>query len=134
MHGRADDPTAILCYNDVCASGVLVALADRGLTAGRDCAVIGFDNIPEAAHYRPALTTIEIGARQIGEEAAKLLLRRIKVPSGPPENVVLPPRLIIRSSCGGQSPEDQGIRPALQRTSKPRDRARRKAHDMEHEN
>ena len=49
----------------------MLGLADRGLVAGRDCAVIGFDNIAEAAHHRPALTTIEIGARQIGEEAAQ---------------------------------------------------------------
>ena len=28
-------------------------LTDRGLVAGKDCAVIGFDNIPEAAHYAP---------------------------------------------------------------------------------
>ena len=69
----------------------MVGLADRGLTAGRDCAVIGFDNIAESAHYRPALTTIAIGARQIGEEAAHLLLRRIKSPDGARENVVLPP-------------------------------------------
>ena len=85
----------------------MVGLADRGLAAGRDCAVIGFDNIAEAAHYRPALTTIEIGARQIGEEAAHLLLRRIKAPHGAPESVVLPPRLIIRSSCGGDAAQDQ---------------------------
>jgi LacI family transcriptional regulator len=62
--------------------------------------VIGFDNIPEAAHSRPALTSVDIGARQIGEEAANLLLRRIKAPSDPPESIVLPPRLVIRSSCG----------------------------------
>jgi LacI family transcriptional regulator len=133
LRNRPTDPTAILCYNDVCASGVLVALADRGLVAGRDCAVIGFDNIPEAAHYRPALTTIEIGARQIGQEAANLLLRRIKEPNGPPESIVLPPRLIVRSSCGGQSAQDQ---PELSRTSrmgKSRDQTRRKANVVEFE-
>ena len=134
IHRRADDPTAILCFNDVCASGVMVALADRGMTAGRDCAVIGFDNIPEAAHYRPALTTIEIGAREIGEAAANLLLRRIKAPAGPPETIVLPPRLIIRSSCGAAAGEDYATRPVPQQTSKSRDSTRRKAHDMEHEN
>jgi LacI family transcriptional regulator len=80
------------------------------------------------------LTTIEIGARQIGEEAANLLLRRIKAPSGPPETVVLPPRLIIRSSCGGQVTDDHATRPASQQMSKSRDQLRRKAHDMEHEN
>ena len=91
----------MLCYNDICAFGVLLGLADRGLVAGRDCAVIGFDNIAEAALYRPALTTIAVDARRIGEESAKLLLRRIKAPTGAPESIILPPSLIVRSSCGG---------------------------------
>jgi LacI family transcriptional regulator len=102
MRGEASDPTALLCYNDICAFGVLLGLADRGLVAGRDCAVIGFDNIAEAAFHRPALTTIAIDARRLGEEAANLLLQRIKTPNGPPESIVLPPKLIVRSSCGGK--------------------------------
>jgi hypothetical protein len=48
------------------------------VVADKDRSVIGFDNIPETAHSRPGLTTIEIGGRQIGEEAANRLLRRIK--------------------------------------------------------
>jgi LacI family transcriptional regulator len=101
MRGEPSDPTALLCYNDICAFGALLGLADRGLVAGRDCAVIGFDNIAEAALCRPALTTIAIDARRLGEEAANLLLRRIKAPNGAPETIVLPPKLIVRSSCGG---------------------------------
>jgi len=111
MRGGSDDPTAIVCHNDLCALGVLVGLRDRGLTAGKDCGVIGFDNIPEAAHSRPALTTIDIGARRIGEEAANLLLRRVKPPGGAPESIILPPRLVIRSSCGEQFAQDQSIIP-----------------------
>ena len=111
MLGDDEDPTAIVCHNDLCALGVLVGLSDRGLAAGKDCAVIGFDNIPEAAHSRPALTTIDIGARRIGEEAANLLLRRVKAPGGAPESIVLPPRLVIRSSCGEQFAQDQSIIP-----------------------
>jgi len=102
LEGGPDSPTAIICHNDLCAIGVIVGLNDRGLVPGRDRAVIGFDNIPEAAHSRPGLTTIDIGARQIGEEAANLLLRRIKLPGGAPEGVILPPRLVIRASCGAQ--------------------------------
>jgi len=98
-------PTAILCHNDLCALGVMLGLADRGLMPGRDVAVIGFDNISEGAMYRPALTTVAIGARAIGEEAARLLLSRIKSPAGPPESIILPPKLIIRSSCGGGAPQ-----------------------------
>jgi LacI family transcriptional regulator len=107
MRGRSNDPTAIVCHNDLCAIGVLVGLSDRGLVGGKDCAIIGFDNIPEAAHSRPALTTIDIGARHIGVEAARLLVRRIKAPTGAPESIVLPPRLIIRSSCGSPLGQEQ---------------------------
>lgn len=103
VSGAPTDPTAILCYNDICASGVMMALADRGVRVGRDCAVIGFDDITEAAHYRPALTTICISARRIGEEAAQLLLRRIRSPDSPPETVVLPPQLVVRASCGART-------------------------------
>ena len=67
----------------------MLGLADRGIAVGHDCAVIGFDNIPEAAHHRPALTTVEIDGRQIGEEAARLLVRRIKVPDAPQESIVI---------------------------------------------
>ncbi|MBN9008659.1 MAG: substrate-binding domain-containing protein, partial [Rhizobiales bacterium] len=99
---EGDRPTAVLCYNDICAFGVMLGLADRGLTPGRDMAVIGFDNLAEAALYRPALTTVAVGGRLIGQEAANLLLRRIKAPDGAPEMIVMPPKLIVRSSCGAR--------------------------------
>ena len=102
---KATAPTAVLCHNDLCALGAMLGLVDRGLVPGRDVAVIGFDNIPEAAMHRPALTTVAIGAREIGEVAARLLLRRIKSPEASPESIILPPTLIIRSSCGGEAPQ-----------------------------
>jgi LacI family transcriptional regulator len=98
-------PTAVLCHNDLCALGAMLGLSDRGLAPGRDVAVVGFDNIPEGAMHRPALTTVAIGARAIGEEAARLLLRRINSPDGSPESIILPPKLVIRSSCGGAAPQ-----------------------------
>ncbi len=100
FRGGPNDPTAVLCHNDLCALGVMLGLGDLGLMPGRDVAVIGFDNIPEGALHRPALTTVAIGAREIGEEAASLLLRRIDAPGGASESIILPPKLVIRSSCG----------------------------------
>ena len=99
---KSTAPTAIVCHNDLCALGVLLGLADLGLAPGRGAAVVGFDNIPEGAMHRPALTTVAIGAREIGEESARLLLRRIKAPEGSPESIILPPKLIIRESCGSR--------------------------------
>jgi LacI family transcriptional regulator len=85
----------------------MLGLSDRGKLAGRDFAVAGFDDVPEAALSRPGLTTVATQPFQVGEEAARLLLRRIEDPNGPPERVILPTRLIIRESCGATKPRDR---------------------------
>jgi LacI family transcriptional regulator len=104
---RPDAPTAAVCFNDIVAFGVMLGLSDRGLLAGRDFAVAGFDDLPEAALSRPALTTVATHPFQVGEEAARLLLRRIADPLGTPERVILPTRLIVRESCGATIPRER---------------------------
>lgn len=106
-----DPPTAALCYNDMVAFGVMLGLEARGLKAGRDIAVTGFDDVAEATFSRPALTTISTSARQIGQEAARLLLRRIADPQGAPERVILPARLVVRESCGAMNRREKIQRP-----------------------
>jgi LacI family transcriptional regulator len=100
---RIDRPTAAICYNDVVALGMLMGLHARGLTPGKDLAVTGVDDIPEAAMSLPGLTTVSTSPREVGKVAAELLLRRIADPQGSPERVVLPTRLIVRQSCGATS-------------------------------
>jgi LacI family transcriptional regulator len=98
-----DPPTAALCYNDVVAFGVMLRLQAAHKAPGTDLAVIGFDDIDEAALWRPALTTVSISPRQVGIEAAQLLLDRIDHPEGAPRQVILRPRLVVRESCGAKS-------------------------------
>jgi LacI family transcriptional regulator len=100
---RSDPPTAALCYNDVVAFGVMLRLYSIGVRVGTDFAVVGFDNIEEAALWRPALTTISIPPRHVGEVAARLLLSRIEDPDMPPRQCILDPELVVRDSCGGKS-------------------------------
>jgi LacI family transcriptional regulator len=96
----ADPPTAVLCYNDIVAFGVMLGLQASGYTPGHDVAVIGFDDIAEAGLWQPALTTVALSPRQIGEEAARLLLERIAAPDAAARQVILRPKLIVRQSCG----------------------------------
>lgn len=98
---EANPATAAICFNDIVAMGVSVALCDKGLRAGKDFAVVGWDDIADAALWSPPLTTIATNPRRIGEEVVNLLIRRISEPTGKPEKVILPPRLIVRDSCGG---------------------------------
>ena len=95
-----EPPAAVVCYNDVVAFGAMLALRARGLEPGRDVAVVGFDDIAEAALWHPPLTTVGVAPRRIGEEAARLLLDRIAQPERPPRQVILSPRLVVRASCG----------------------------------
>jgi LacI family transcriptional regulator len=97
-------PTALICGNDVTAFGAMMGLQQRGLIVGRDIAVTGVGDVPEAAGWRPGLTTLAASPRTIGHEAARLLLRRIQDPSIPSEALMLPMRLIIRASCGSKNP------------------------------
>ena len=91
-------PTAVICHNDLMAVGVMQALRGRGLVPGRDLGVIGFDDIPEATNAVPRLTSVATDPATVGREAAKLLLRRIASPTGPPERILIEPRLMVRDT------------------------------------
>ena len=90
--------TAILCHNDIVAIGVALRLEALGLIPGKDIALIGFDNIEKSYTPHPTLTTVSTYTHQRGKEAAHLLYRRIKGFDGPPVQIILPPKLIIRQS------------------------------------
>lgn len=105
---RKDRPDAIVCYSDVVAFGVLLACEELGFRVGQDVRITGFDDIAESALQRPALTTVAIRPRELGERAAQLLIRRIERRDGPPASDVSTPRLVVRASCGCR-PEQHSV-------------------------
>lgn len=96
----ADGPTALVCFNDSVAFGAMLGLSRMGRVPGRDVAVTGFDDIRDAAHWVPALTTVRVHPNRIGVTAARLLLERIAEPGARARRLILPPELVVRSSCG----------------------------------
>jgi LacI family transcriptional regulator len=100
-------PTAAMCFNDIVAIGAIHALARRGLKAGVDFSIVGFDNIVEAADVSPSLTTLGVDAGLLGERAAQLLLETIDTRSSHVENYVGDAQLIVRESCGGRRADQQ---------------------------
>lgn len=95
-----DPPTAVLCYHDLMALGALEAAGRMGLVVGRDLAIIGFDDITEAALSSPPLTTVHVDIDRIGRCAAARLLARMSGDTGPSQHIIIPARMVIRQSCG----------------------------------
>ncbi|MDM0111214.1 LacI family DNA-binding transcriptional regulator [Variovorax sp. J22R133] len=95
---KKPQPTAAVCYNDVVAFGALSALGERGMHAGQDFAVMGFDNVQDAAHSNPPLSTIDIRPGELGEHAAAILLDRIQEPGRARQTFLVEPRLVLRQS------------------------------------
>ena len=95
-------PSAAVCYNDVVAFGALMALGEQGLRAGDDFALIGFDNVLDAAHSNPPLSTVDIRPGELGEQAAAALLARLADPcdhTPGPRRQVVGPRLERNGAC-----------------------------------
>ena len=62
-----------------------------------DLAVVGFDDVPLASIFEPSLTTVAQPRRELGEQAMRLLLRRIK--GELPASLTLPHTLVARRSA-----------------------------------
>jgi LacI family transcriptional regulator len=96
----AAPPTGIVCFNDIIAFGVMLGLRQMAIEPGRDVAVVGCDDVAEAALWTPALTTVAIDFVAMGDAAARVLIARIADPTAPRQSLVLQPRLVVRASCG----------------------------------
>ena len=97
--------TAVLCFSDTLAHGIMLAAQDRGLELPRDLSVVGFDDNPLAVRLRPALTTVRQDVAEKGRLAAAELIRILAAAGDPavdetagPRHVLLPTELVIRDS------------------------------------
>jgi DNA-binding LacI/PurR family transcriptional regulator len=92
-------PTAVFARNDFTAIGAISAIKEAGLRIPHDIAVVGYDDVPLAAHTSPPLTTVRQPTREQGRIAAEFLLRRIEAPDTlPREERILECELVVRES------------------------------------
>lgn len=103
--GRRDPPTGAICFNDIVAFGACLGLRRRGIQPGQGFAVIGFDDVQEAVHADPPLTTIAVDVMGLGERAAQTVLRMIETGRNIAEDHVGAVHLAVRDSCGGPAAE-----------------------------
>jgi LacI family transcriptional regulator len=103
MLRRADAPTAVLCSSLFIALGAIRAIADAGLSVGRDISIIAHDDVipylkPE--NFRVPLATTRSSIRAAGKRAAQRLINQIEQPGRGIETEVWPVELIVRESIG----------------------------------
>ena len=103
--GAAKPPTAIFCFNDEMAIGVLEVARARRLKVPRDFSLVGFDDIRFARYLEPPLTTVAQPMRAIGEGTVRLLLAILNDGSTTPESITLPHTLVTRGSTAAPPPK-----------------------------
>jgi DNA-binding LacI/PurR family transcriptional regulator len=105
--------TAVFSSNDHMALGLIHAFRQAGIDVPGDVSIVGFDDIPESAHFWPPLTTVRQDFTALGERCVRLLVGLIEA-AGPAEgqsggavpgarrsagSAVVPPELVIRASA-----------------------------------
>ena len=91
-------PSAFVCASDTLAIGVLHTLAQRGLVAGRDVAVVGFDDSQVAQVVPPGLTSVRQPLEQVAVEIVQALEGLLAQPPAVGPGVMLTPTLAVRGS------------------------------------
>jgi LacI family transcriptional regulator len=95
---RQPDLDAVFAYNDAMAIGALQALSTAHRRVPDDVAIVGFDDIAICAALVPALTTVRLDSKRIGEEAIAMLERIASTPDMGQPTVTLDVDVIVRAS------------------------------------
>jgi LacI family repressor for deo operon, udp, cdd, tsx, nupC, and nupG len=96
--GRKQPPTAIFCFNDEMAMGVIHTARRRKMRIPDDLSVVGVDDIRYARYTDPPLTTVAQPMRLMGENAVRVLLDILNGGTSASEQVTLPHTLVVRAS------------------------------------
>jgi DNA-binding LacI/PurR family transcriptional regulator len=94
---RHRDYTAVFSSNDQMALGLMHAAREAGLEIPRDISIVGFDDIPEAAHFWPPLTTVRQDFAELGRRSIALLLSELGGEDAAGRDAITP-ELVVRSS------------------------------------
>ncbi|MBL4892116.1 MAG: LacI family DNA-binding transcriptional regulator [Rhizobiaceae bacterium] len=92
------NPTGIVCFNDLLAFGVMNGLRSIGKEPGVDVSVTGYDNIAEAEIFSPALTTVWNGQQEVGKLAARAMVEILQGNRPSKNHIYFEPEFVERNS------------------------------------
>ena len=99
LSGELEMPEAVICTNDYMAFGLCDALTAAGVRIPEQITVTGYDYTPGRIFHYPILTSFRRGRRQLGQQAAALVLSA-EMPEYPQENRLIPGNTC---ACGADS-------------------------------
>lgn len=99
-----DPPTAIFSSNDQMALGLMHACREHGLRVPEDISIVGFDDMPDAAHFAPPLTTVRQDFPELGRRCVAHLLAQLGVHGEHAPRTVVPELIVRRSTAQLQPP------------------------------
>ena len=100
MMSGPNPPTAFVSVSDAMAVGALDAIEARGLMAGQDVSVVGFDDSPVASVIRPRLSSLRQPVEGVAHKLVEVLLAELAGTQRRPSRVLLSPWLVRRESTG----------------------------------
>jgi DNA-binding LacI/PurR family transcriptional regulator len=89
-------PDAVFAFSDTASMAIISAFRQNGLIAPRDYSLVGYNDIPPAAHFSPAITTIEQDTSMAGTLLVEKLMQQLD--GARPKPVTLPTKLIVRET------------------------------------
>ncbi|MFN8073904.1 MAG: EAL domain-containing protein [Kineosporiaceae bacterium] len=109
LRERGPLPTAVVACTDATALALVQALAADGVVVPDDVAVIGFDDIDEAAEHHPPLSTVAQSFTLAGSSACELALRALAGEVLAPGLHCTPVTFVVRESCGCRATGVEGL-------------------------
>ena len=103
MLALKEQPTAVMCSNDLTAIGVQHALFEANLKVPDDFSLIGFDDVHLAEYTIPPLTTVRMSCKDLAQAAVASLISRMQTDPGRPDtpaSTTIHTRLIVRQTTG----------------------------------
>ena len=91
-------PSAMLVANDLTALGFMDGCWHHGINIPDNISVVSFDNISFSSVSSIQLTTIDQNLEEMCEQAVRLMLKRLKNPNAPYEQVIIQPSLVVRNT------------------------------------
>ena len=92
--------TAVCCFEDLSAAGVILAAREMGLRVPQDLSVAGFGNLPMGELAALPLTTLDVDTKELARQSVRLLIEMIRNSQFQPTKIRVATQLLVRQSTG----------------------------------